>query len=59
MLWVRLMCPTGDTLVVATAHFTWLRDAGPSGEWVTVRVNQAKAAVVALDGVPPQTTNRS
>jgi endonuclease/exonuclease/phosphatase family metal-dependent hydrolase len=51
MFWVRLRCPTGDTLVVATAHFTWLREAGPSGEWVTVRVNQAKAAVVALDEV--------
>ena len=51
LFWVRLMVPSGDTLVVATAHFAWLWDAGPSGEWVTVRVAQAETAVGALDSV--------
>lgn len=51
LFWVRLTCPTGDTLVVATAHFTWLWDPGSSGEGVMVRVSQAEAAVRALDNV--------
>jgi endonuclease/exonuclease/phosphatase family metal-dependent hydrolase len=49
--WVRLRTTSGATVVVATAHFTWLWEAGASGEWITVRVAQAKAAVMALEGV--------
>ena len=51
LFWVRLVATPGVTVVVATAHFSWLRDAGASGAWVTVRVAQAEAAVVALDEV--------
>jgi endonuclease/exonuclease/phosphatase family metal-dependent hydrolase len=51
LFWVRLATKSGATLVVATAHFTWLWEAGASGEWITVRVAQAKASVMALEGV--------
>ncbi len=48
LFWVRLSNEAGTTVVVATAHFSWLWDAGESGEWVTVRVTQAEAAAMAL-----------
>jgi endonuclease/exonuclease/phosphatase family metal-dependent hydrolase len=51
LFWVRLVSTSDVTVVVANAHFSWLRDAGVSGEWVTVRIAQAEAAVVALDEV--------
>jgi endonuclease/exonuclease/phosphatase family metal-dependent hydrolase len=51
LFWVRLVTRSGTTVVVATAHFSWLWEAGASGEWITVRVAQAEAAVVALDEV--------
>ena len=51
LFWVRLATGQGSTVVVATAHFSWLWDVGASGEWVTVRVAQAKAAVAALDEI--------
>jgi len=51
LFWVRLVARSGATVVVSTAHFSWLWDVGASGEWVTVRVAQAQAAVAALDDV--------
>ena len=51
LFWVRLASGSGATLVIATAHFTWLPEAGTSGEWVTVRVTEAHAAVAALEKV--------
>ncbi len=48
LFWVRLANDSGDTIVIATAHLSWLWDAGESGEWVTVRVAQAEAAAVSL-----------
>ena len=48
---MRLVARDGSTVVVATAHFSWLWDAGASGEGVAVRVAQAEASVVALDDV--------
>ena len=49
LFWVRLVTRSGVSVLVATAHFSWLREAGASGEWVTVRIAQAEAAVMALD----------
>ena len=51
LFWVRLVTRSGATVVVATAHFSWLREAGASGEGVAVRVSQAEAAVGALDEI--------
>jgi endonuclease/exonuclease/phosphatase family metal-dependent hydrolase len=48
LFWVRLVNESGDTVVVATAHLSWLEEAGERGEWVTVRVAQAEAAVASL-----------
>ncbi len=48
LFWVRLANESGVTVVVATAHFTWLWEPGESGEWVTARVDQAKSAVDTL-----------
>jgi exonuclease III len=48
LFWVRLTDEFGGTIVVATAHFSWLEEAGETGEWVTVRVAQAGAAAESL-----------
>ena len=48
LFWARLVNEAGMTVVVATAHFSWLWDAGESGEWVAVRMAQAEAAAVSL-----------
>lgn len=51
LFWVRLVTRSRVEIVIATAHFSWLLDVGASGEWITVRVAQAEAAVLALDAL--------
>lgn len=49
LFWVRLTTRSGASVVISTAHFSWLWEAGESGEWITVRMAQAEAAAVALN----------
>ena len=48
LFWVRLRTESGSTVVVSTAHFSWIWEPGDLGEWVTVRVDEARATVVSL-----------
>lgn len=48
LFWVRLANESGTTLVIATAHLSWLEEPGELGEWVTVRVAQAETSAAAL-----------
>lgn len=47
--WVRLETPSGGTVVVATAHFSWTGNVRELTERINVRTGQAEEAVLALD----------
>ncbi len=49
LFWVRLARESGETLVVATAHFSWTGNPREMNENMNVRVGQAERAAEALD----------
>jgi len=49
LFWVRLSRGSGNTLVVATAHFSWTGNVREITERINVRVEQAEAAAASLD----------
>lgn len=49
LFWVRLSRDSGDTILVATAHFTWNGNFREVGERINVRVGEAEAAAAHLD----------
>ena len=49
LFWVRLARESDETLVVATAHFSWTGNIRELTENVNVRVSQAEAAAAALE----------
>lgn len=55
LFWVRLrVLGTGRTLVVATAHFTWVGNKVERETHVNPRVNQAQQTIEALDRLVPE-----
>jgi endonuclease/exonuclease/phosphatase family metal-dependent hydrolase len=49
LFWVRLATKPGQTIVVATAHFSWSGNAREVTEHINIRVEQARSAASALD----------
>jgi len=49
LFWVRLGTHGGDTVIVATAHFSWSGNVREVTEHLNVRVDQARSAASALD----------
>jgi endonuclease/exonuclease/phosphatase family metal-dependent hydrolase len=49
LFWVRLVRESGETLVVATAHFSWTGNPREMNENINVRVGQAQRATEVLD----------
>lgn len=51
LFWVRLEASTGQSIVVATAHFSAISNVRELTERINVRVGQAEEAASALDGL--------